>query len=156
MAKQADARLESLGGRRAPSAPAPAAGAAFANRERSDRAAAVARTPGATVIWQFGEGGYVARSSDGGTTWTRQWSGVSVSLAGGAAPSTDVCWAVGSGGTVILTEDGERWKRRPFPEELELVSVDADDARVATVTARDGRRYTTADGGSTWHPAKPR
>jgi hypothetical protein len=64
------------------------------------------------------------------------------------------CWAVGAGGTVLLTDNGERWERRPFPEEIDLVAVDARSSREATVTARDGRRFATADRGATWTPAR--
>jgi photosystem II stability/assembly factor-like uncharacterized protein len=61
-----------------------------------------------------------------------------------------VCWLVGSAGTVLLATDGERWEPRPFPERIDLVAVEARDALHATVTARDGRRFVTDDGGATW------
>ena len=57
---------------------------------------------------------------------------------------------VGRDGTVILTIDGTRWSRVAFPERVDLVAVNATDARVATVTTRDSRRFATRDGGVTW------
>ena len=71
-------------------------------------------------------------------------------LVAAAAPSISTCWAVGAGGTVLLTDDGDRWESRPFPEKADLVAVDARSAHEATVTTRDGRRFTTTDRGSTW------
>ena len=46
--------------------------------------------------------------------------------------------------------DGLTWRRVAFPEAIELVGVRASDASNATVTAADGRRFTTTDGGKSW------
>ncbi|MEP6919243.1 MAG: glycosyl hydrolase, partial [Acidobacteriota bacterium] len=61
---------------------------------------------------------------------------------------------VGRAGTVLLSSDGASWRIRPFPAGVDLVSVRATDANIATVTATDGRRFSTADGGLTWSPAQ--
>jgi photosystem II stability/assembly factor-like uncharacterized protein len=61
-----------------------------------------------------------------------------------------VGWIVGADGTVLVTTDGERWQPRAFPEPVDLVGVTASSDATATVTTRDGRRFTTADGGRTW------
>ncbi|MCX6551864.1 MAG: zf-HC2 domain-containing protein, partial [Acidobacteria bacterium] len=119
-----------------------------AQRETADYVLAV--TPGSHVRWRLGSFGYIARSDDGGATWFAQKSGVSVALLAGSAPSDAACWAVGVAGTVLVTDDGERWSRRTFPEQVDLVAVDARSARVATVTPRDGPRFPTSDGGRTW------
>jgi hypothetical protein len=37
-----------------------------------------------------------------------------------------------------------------FPVAADLVAVQATDARSATATAADGRRFRTVDGGGTW------
>jgi photosystem II stability/assembly factor-like uncharacterized protein len=61
-----------------------------------------------------------------------------------------VCWLVGRAGTVLLSTDGRSWQRLAFPEAVNLVSVTATDTKTATVTASDGRRFSTTDGGVTW------
>lgn len=108
--------------------------------------------PGGQVQWRVGSEGAIWRSADEGRSWYPQKSGVKAALLAATAPSISTCWAVGAGGTVLLTDDGERWERRPFPEKTDLVAVDARSAHDATVTTRDGRRFTTADRGATWTP----
>jgi photosystem II stability/assembly factor-like uncharacterized protein len=38
----------------------------------------------------------------------------------------------------------------PFPEAVDLASVQASDARTAVITTNDGRTFRTADAGQTW------
>ena len=108
--------------------------------------------PGGNVLWKFGAGGRLSRSGDSGKTWHEQTSGVRADLLAASAPSPAACWIAGAGGTVLLTTDGERWERRPFPHQTDLVAVAASNARTAVVTARDGRRFETLDAGLTWSP----
>ena len=108
--------------------------------------------PGGAVRWRFGAGGRIARTLDAGETWQVQVSGVTASLLAGAAPSPATCWLVGAAGTVLLTTDGERWERRPFPLSVDLTVVEAVSPLAAIITARDGRRFETLDGGLTWTP----
>jgi hypothetical protein len=130
------------------------------NFEKRGQAASAANrlaTAGAVIVstspasrWRFVTGGGVERSTDGGVTWQAQETGATVTLAGGASPSPSVCWLVGPAGTVLLSTDGKFWQRIPFPEPTDLTSVRAADDRTATVTASDGRTFTTRDGGLTW------
>jgi hypothetical protein len=106
--------------------------------------------PGGSVRWRFASGGQIWRSADAGSTWHSQPSGVSADLFAGAAPSAATCWVVGAAGTVLLAQDGERWERRPFPLPVDLISIEARNARNATVTTRDGRQFATLDG--SWRP----
>ena len=108
--------------------------------------------PGGTTRWRVGARGRVERSTDGGAGWEPQRSGTTADLTAGAAPSSSVAWLVGAAGTVLLTTDGETWQRLSFPVSTDLTTVVAPDARNATVTAADGRTFTTRDGGSTWQP----
>ena len=71
-------------------------------------------------------------------------------IAAGSSPGGTVCWLVGSDGLVLLTTDGVRFARLSAPAPTSLVAVIAADARTATVTAVDGRRFRTTDGGATW------
>jgi hypothetical protein len=113
-------------------------------------AASEARAPGGSTRWRFAFGGLLFKSSDAGLSWDRQESGVTADLLAGAAPSPTVCWIVGKGGTVIVTADGERWQARPLAESVDVARVEARDALTAVVTAVDGRRFSTVDGGATW------
>ena len=107
-------------------------------------------SPDRSSRWRPGVGGAVEYSSDGGATWQPLATGVSADLTAGASPSASVCWLVGRAGTVLLSTDGRRWQRVTFQEAVDLTAVSATDARTATVTTADGRRFTTADGGLTW------
>ena len=133
-----------------------AALAGVAGRQRAARIEASSPpeivSPDGSAVWVIGPGGRLSRSTDRGVSWQPQTSGVSVDLLAGSAPSASVCWMVGRNATVIVTTDGTRWSSRPFPERVDLVAVDAVDARAATVTTRDGRRFATLDGGATWSP----
>ena len=143
-------------------AAAGAAGSIQSMSDVSERAAfraappdlVVVVAPGGVVQWRVGPSGGIWRSADEGRTWFPQKSGVKSALLAAAAPSITTCWAVGADGTVLLTDDGERWERRPFPDKADLVAVDARSAHDATVTTRDGRRFTTADRGATWTPQR--
>jgi len=107
-------------------------------------------SPDRSTRWHPGAAGVVEYSGDGGATWQTLSTGVSADLIGGASPSAPVCWLVGRGGTVLLSTDGRRFAHVVFPETVDLVAVSALDARTATVTTADGRRFSTADGGLTW------
>jgi hypothetical protein len=109
-------------------------------------------SPNANVRWRIVAGGNVERTTNGGISWEAQSTGVSSTLTAGAAPSATVCWLVGPGGLVVLSTDGLTWQRISFPEAIDLTSIRAADATNATVTAADGRTFTTTDGGTTWRP----
>ena len=107
-------------------------------------------SPDASVRWRILPGGSVGRSIDGGTTWQTQSTGVLASFTAGSAPSQTICWLAGPGGIIALSTDGRGWQRVPFPEAIDLASIRAADGMNATVTAVDGRTFTTTDGGKTW------
>ena len=111
------------------------------------------------IVWRFGLGGRIERSTDGGSTWTAQSSPVQTDMLAGSAPSETVCWLVGRGGAIVRTVDGETWDVVPSPKQAEQNAeppdwtfVDAGDASSAIVGDASGRRFSTADGGKTWQP----
>ena len=55
---------------------------------------------------------------------------------------------------MLVTTDGTQFTRVGTPATLDLVPVAATDARTATVTAADGRRFRTTDQGATWTPKR--
>ena len=103
-----------------------------------------------TIRWRIVDGRAVQRSPDAGATWSNQYTAPSgVFLTAGTASSATVCWLVGRAGAIVVSTDGV-WQRVTFPDAVDLASVVAPDARTATVTTVDGRRFATADGGRTW------
>lgn len=100
--------------------------------------------------WRIVEPGSVQRSNDAGASWETQSTGVTAIISSGAAPSASVCWLVGKAGIVLLSADGRSWRRVSFPESVDLTSVVATDASIATVTTASGRKFTTLDGGKSW------
>ena len=107
-------------------------------------------SPDASIRWRIGPAGVAEYSEDAGAAWQSTPTGVGTDLVAGAAPSGTVCWVVGRAGIVLLTTDGRQWQRLMFPVAVDLAAIQATDARAATVTATDGRRFTTVDGGMTW------
>jgi photosystem II stability/assembly factor-like uncharacterized protein len=51
---------------------------------------------------------------------------------------------------ILMTSDGKKWRRSPSPAVVDFVEVTASDATFATVTAEDGRKFSTQDSGRTW------
>jgi hypothetical protein len=134
-------------------APAPAQAREFALRSP----AAVAPTieilaSNGTARWRISAGRRVEWSSSDGSAWESATVVPADDLTAGSAPSSSTCWLVGRRGAVYLTTDGERFARLAFPESVDLVQVAAVDDQAATVTAADGRTWSTADQGRTWSP----
>jgi hypothetical protein len=172
-----EARLEKEAGARAapapaatPSAPSAAAAEAPGADQRTDATdrmqsarGSIARSmresiavspevvsPDGRTRWRFSIAGSVERSTDQGVTWETQSTGINAAMTAGSAPSPLVCWLVGRSGTVLLTTDGQTWQRVAFPESLDLVAVQATDARSAVITAADRRQFRTTNAGISW------
>jgi len=110
--------------------------------------------PGQRHVWRVGEGGSIQRSTDGGKTWKKQNSGVTVDLTSGSAASDKVAWIAGKSGTLLLTTDGgKHWKQITTPISGDLGGVHAVDATHASIWDMPNReRFETSDRGETWTP----
>jgi hypothetical protein len=108
--------------------------------------------PGSNVIWRAGRSGLIEFSKDGGSSWSRQTSGVLSDLLAGSAPSDQVCWIVGRVGAILLTTDGgAHWKLIHSPLSEDLGGVQASDALHARVwNSLNTKSFETIDGGVTW------
>ncbi len=107
--------------------------------------------PGSAVLWRVASAGLIERSTDAGSKWRLQASGVVTDLLAGSAPSDRVCWVVGRSGTILRTTDGgKHWQQIGAPVADDLVAVFAVDAQQATVSLAQGS-YQTTDGGRTWN-----
>ncbi len=119
-----------------------------------------ATAPFGSTVWRLGKGGRIERSADGGETWNSQTSPILEDWLAGVALSDTVCWAAGSNGAIARTIDGEHWERvappamaaGPDAKVPDWKAIAAQSAQSATITASDGRKFATADGGKTWQP----
>jgi hypothetical protein len=111
-------------------------------------------SPGSHAIWLAGRRGLIEFSKDGGSSWSRQSSGVLTELLTGSAPSEQVCWIVGRAGTIVQTVDGgAHWKVVLSPLTEDPGGIRATDALHATIwSARGTKSFETSDGGLTWKP----
>lgn len=62
----------------------------------------------ANTGWAVGVAGTILKTTDGGTTWTRQTSGVLNWLQAVTFADANTGWAVGSGGTILRYYDPYR------------------------------------------------
>ena len=117
---------------------------------------AIVSTPDAQVRWRVSAAA-AERSTDGGRTWQRlAFSGnpeLLRNIVTGSCPTPDVCWFAGRTGTVLVAADGRTVRAIEFPDVSNLTAVAAVNGLEAIVTASDGRRFRTDDGGRTWQPA---
>ena len=98
--------------------------------------------------WIFGNYGTIFFSSDGGSTWNRQASGVEVLLGDAAFVSANEGWAVGVAGTVIHTTDsGKTWTKQASNTEKDLFNVFFLDAQNGWAVGEYGTIIHTGDGG---------
>ena len=112
------------------------------------------QTPDPKILWMLADAGAIEKSEDGGATWKLEYLDTRARIIAGAAPSVKICWLVGENGTILRTTNGSHWRTIKPPEEADFVRVDAVDALAATVTALDGRRFATSDGGKNWSGVK--
>jgi len=104
-----------------------------------------------THTWIFGNYGTIFFSSDGGSTWNRQESGVDVLLGDAAFVSVNEGWAVGVAGTVIHTSDGGKtWEKQASDIGKDLFNVFFLDAQNGWAVGEYGTIIHTGDGGKTW------
>jgi hypothetical protein len=107
------------------------------------------QTPDPKILWMIA--GAIEKSEDGGATWRLEYPETRAQIIAGSAPNVKICWLVGEHGTILRTTNGAHWKSIKPPEETDFVRVEATDALNATVTALDGRRFSTSDGGKSWN-----
>ncbi len=138
-------------GRAAPTRALPVGVSRAVEDETAITTAAFAEPEG-RLRWRIVGGRVVDSSSDGGATWTRRLAHRADMLVAGSAPDLGTTWVVGARGTVFRRAVPGEWEKVTSPTDATLVAVAAQDARRARVTAQDGRRFETNDGGATWTP----
>lgn len=128
----------------------PATGAVGSVRSRSEQAQTILiSSPDGKTTWRIGAGNHIFRTTDG-VHWTRRALPAGAPPVAGSSPSRDVCWLVGKAGTILRTADGSVWVMVPPPKQIDFVTVQASGDLSAVVTAADGSRFATSDGGGNW------
>src|SRR5271156_6810504 len=112
------------------------------------------QTPDAKILWMIAGPAAIEKSEDGGASWKTESLDTRAAILAGTAPSVKICWLVGASGAILRTTNGAHWKTIRPPAETDFVRVEATDALTATVTAQDGRRFSTSDGGKSWSGVK--
>ncbi len=113
----------------------------------------VISSPNRNFRWRV-TGLAVERTTNGGADWRKQAIALTRPITAGTAPSAAVCWLVGRGGSVFVAI-GAEWKSVSLTESVDLVRVAAIDSMNATVTATDGRQFSTSDAGVSWNLLQP-
>ena len=134
-------------------------GRSAATLKATEQATIQATAPFGATVWRAGKSGRIERSADAGETWVMQTSPSQEDWLAGVAVSDTVCWVAGRNGSIARTTDGEIWERVAPPAQFatdgaklpDWTGITARDAQSATITASDGRKFSTADRGKTWH-----
>ena len=109
-------------------------------------------------LWRVGAAGVIERTNDAGKIWVPQISPSKEDWLAGAAVSDTVGWLAGRNGAIARTTDGQNWQAVTPPSQAtssggnrpDWTGIAAQDAQSATITATDGARFATSDGGKTW------
>jgi hypothetical protein len=132
---------------------------ALATLRPAGQYSALLKAPSGSTLWRAGIGGIIEHSTNSGRAWVLQKSPLQEDWLAGAAVSDMVCWLVGRNGAIARTVDGVRWERVAPPAQAaaamagklaDWTGITAGDAQTATITASDGRKFSTSDGGKSW------
>jgi photosystem II stability/assembly factor-like uncharacterized protein len=107
--------------------------------------------PDSTTSWRLGASGIVERSTDAGSHWSLQKSGIIADLLTGSAPTNKVCWIVGRSGAILRTTNaGKHWHQVASPTTEDISAIFAVNAQQATITTITNKSYKTTNAGKTW------
>ena len=103
--------------------------------------------------WAAGAGGTIVTTTDAGTSWTPQTSGISAALRAVHFVSTTQGWAVGQNGTILTTTDaGTSWTPQTSGISAALRAVHFASPTQGWAVGGAGTILTTTDGGVIWMP----
>ncbi|MBM2840794.1 MAG: hypothetical protein HW412_1322 [Bacteroidetes bacterium] len=112
--------------------------------------------------WVVGDSGTIFKTTNGGTTWVTQVSGISNAIHSVFMASQSFGWALAFEypldtlwyGTIMLrtTDGGTTWVRQEHPEEF-YYTVSFHDSVNGWLGGTRGKLMRTTDGGLTWSPA---
>ncbi len=102
------------------------------------------------IAWAAGNG-IILKTTDGGTTWTKNLEPSGILLNKVCAIDQDNVWAVGSGGTILRTANGgTNWVAQTSGTGNELFDIAAINGSIAWAVGSGGTILKTIDGGDHW------
>ncbi len=102
-------------------------------------------------VWIVGNHGVIFHSSDGGTTWSDQDSGVTTLLIDGVFLNDSTGWVAGLYGVILHTDDGGKtWTKQTTETDKHLFSVSFVDEEHGWAVGEWNTIIHTSDGGETW------
>lgn len=111
--------------------------------------------------WAAGDSGAIVATTDGGTTWVSQRSGVLTDIYDLHFSDRNNGWCVTwrldtlPYGTMLLntTNGGKNWVKKPWEEpDIFLLTAHFLDSLNGWISGYEGRMYRTFDGGNEWRP----
>ena len=107
-------------------------------------------------LWLIGNYGIIFHSSDGGTTWASQTSGIKTLLTDGIFIDSKNGWVAGIDGVIIHTEDGGKtWVRQNSGTTKHLMNITFTDKDYGWAVGEFSTVLHTTDGGKSWAPQQP-
>ncbi|QQS37774.1 MAG: T9SS type A sorting domain-containing protein [Ignavibacteriales bacterium] len=99
-----------------------------------------------------GSAGTIARTTDGGITWTSSYT-ASTSFLAISGTSTSVVYAVGASGTIYKSTDaGQTWNPLPSTVSSFMYAIEFLDDNNGLIAGSAGGIFRTTDAGTTWNP----
>lgn len=106
-------------------------------------------------VWAVGFNSVIVCTTDGGTTWQIQQSGVENNLCDVSFVTRHKGWITGRGGTILHTSDGgASWQRQQSNIDKHLFAVCFVDETHGWAAGEFGTILHTTDGGATWRTQK--
>jgi photosystem II stability/assembly factor-like uncharacterized protein len=101
--------------------------------------------------WVVGTRGQIFATTDRGTNWFRQNSGVQKDLEAITCVNSTDCWIAAREGVLLHTVNGgQSWKRLDVGASEDLYALDFLSAKSGLVVGENGIVLRTQDGGRTW------
>ena len=103
-------------------------------------------------LWGCGSLGVIARSIDGGASWTQFSTGVSTVIYDLAFPDASTVIATGGAGLILRsTDSGTQWNSVPAPLGTDIISVDFSSVTHGVALQKPNYLLRTTDGGQSWN-----
>ncbi len=112
----------------------------------------------ANTGWITGNLGTIAKTVDGGLTWTVQYPGLTSTLRAISFVDAQTGWIVGNKGIILHTNDGGITWHKQFQGSADInhfIDVAFTDELNGWTVNTKGDVYRTADGGNSWYIDRP-
>jgi photosystem II stability/assembly factor-like uncharacterized protein len=93
-----------------------------------------------SMVWAVGDSGAIAHSTNGGTSWYNQTSGIQVMVNHPCAVSANQCWVTAMGGTILHTSNGGSvWEPETSGVSEDLYGIIIRDSSTGWAVGSNGR-----------------